>query len=75
MPIIEEMFAFVAEDTGPEDEGLVAEKIGGFWFPLVGADMARITSLRPMAERIAHHTGKKIKLIRFCVREEMEVIE
>jgi len=71
MPRIEEMYAFVAEDTGPDDEGVVAMSIGNVMIPLVGADMARVDSLRPIAKEFAASTGKKIKLLRFTHREEL----
>jgi len=42
--------------------------------PLVGADMARVDSLRPIAEAIVRQLGKPVKLLRFGTREELEVI-
>ena len=75
MPKITEMYAFVSEDTGPEDEGVVAENFGGVWMPLVGADMARAESLKPLARMVARKTGKPIKLLHFTNCEELEVIE
>ena len=74
MPKIEEMFAFVAVDEGPEDEGIVAVSIGGSMMPLVGGDMARMDSLRPLAKETAIQTGKNILLLHFTSREELEVI-
>lgn len=74
MPKITEMFAFVTEDKGPDDEGVVGMKLGSDWMPLVGADMKRATLLKPIAEGIARATGKKIKLIHFTNREELEEI-
>lgn len=74
MPKITEMFAFVTEDKGPDNEGLVGMKLGSNWMPLVGADMKRVAALRPIAEGIAEATGKKIKLIHFTNCEELEEI-
>lgn len=71
MPRIEEMFAFVAEDSGPDDEGIVGMNMGAGWMPLVGADMARVESLKPIARGIAMQTGKKIRLLHFSQREEL----
>jgi len=71
MPRIEEIYAFVAEDSGPEDEGIVGMNTGDGWMPLVGADMARVESLKPIARGIAAATGKKIKILRFTQREEL----
>jgi hypothetical protein len=59
------MFAFICEDKGPNDERVVA---------LVGADMARVNSLKSYALDIAKKTGKKVKLIHFTNREDLEEI-
>ena len=74
MPRIEEMYAFVAEESGPGDEGVVAMNTEFGWMPMVGADMARVASLRPIALGIAKSSGKRIKLLHFTKREELEVI-
>ena len=71
MPKIEEMYAFIAEDKGPDDEGIVGFMAGTGWLPMVGADMARVESLKPIARGIANATGTKIKLLRFTQREEL----
>ena len=73
MPRIERIFAFIAEEN-PQDEGIVAMKMGAAWMPLVGADMARVESLRPIAEDIAKVTGKTVKLIVFETRKELEYL-
>ena len=74
MPRITEMFAFISEDKGPDDEGVVGMSAGQWMLPLVGADMDRVDSLRPYALDIAGKTGKKIKLVRFTNREDLEEI-
>jgi dihydroorotase-like cyclic amidohydrolase len=74
MPKIDEIYAYIAEDNGPEDEGVVAMSAKGWWLPMFGADRARIDSLRPMAVETARVTGKKIILCRFSNREELEEI-
>jgi len=71
MPRIEEMYAFVAEDSGPDDEGIVGMGTKAGWMPLVGADMTRVESLKPIARNIAAQTGKKIKLLHFTHREDL----
>lgn len=72
MPRIEEMYAFVAEDKGPDDEGIVGMGAAGIgMMPLVGADMARAESLKEIARQISKQTGKKIKLLRFTNREDL----
>ncbi len=74
MPKIDCLFAFITADTGPEDEGIVAAHMGDKWLPLVGADMDRIDSLRPLARQISQATGKNIVLAKFSVREDLEEI-
>jgi len=75
MPRIMGMYAFVSEDSGPDDEGVVAMSTGFGWMPMVGADMARVESLKPIAKGIAQESGKRIKLLHFTHREELEVIQ
>ncbi len=72
-PKITELFAFIAED-GPEDEGIVAMMLGDKWIPMVGADMARMDSLRPVAEKIAGRHGQKIIIAKFTNRVHIEDI-
>lgn len=79
MPKIAEMYAFIVEDAGPDDEGVAAMQVGPpggpfCWMPLVGADMARVESLRPIAQRLSRQTGKPLKLIRFTHREEVDIL-
>ena len=74
MPRIESIFAFVTEDTGPDDEGIIGFNSGIGWVPMVGADMARVESLRPMAQRVANETGKPIKVLKFEIRFDIDKI-
>jgi len=74
MPKIEAMYAFISTEEGPNDEGVVAMRVGNTWMPLVGADMKRVDSLRPIAKQIAEATKKRIVLAKFTVREDMEEI-
>ncbi|KKL91894.1 hypothetical protein LCGC14_1166560, partial [marine sediment metagenome] len=71
---IEKMYAFVAEDSGPDDEGIVAMQVGDVMIPMVGADMARVESLRPIARAISRRTRKEIKLIHFTQREDLGAV-
>lgn len=74
MPRINEVYAFISEDTGPDDEGIIGAVFGGQWMPFVCGDKARVDSLRPHAEKIAELTGKKVKLVKFAVRTDVETI-
>jgi hypothetical protein len=76
MPIIEEMFAFISYDKDGNDEGVCAFHGGyGVWMPMVGADMARVESLKPIAKILAKESGKNIKLCKFSSRTVIEEIE
>lgn len=68
---ITELFAWVC--TEPDGgEGIPAANLGGLPMPLIGADRARIESLRPHAMTVAHDLGLPVRLVRFC---DMEVLE
>lgn len=73
---IEQMYAFVALDPEDDTEGVPAYTApNGMMMPLVGADMTRVESLRPVAQELARVTGVRITLCRFEVRTELEVFE
>ena len=74
MPKIDRILAYIAEDAGPDDEGIAAFWTQGGWVPLVGADMARMASLRPAAEMVSRDTGKRLRLVEFSTRQELEVV-
>lgn len=73
MPRINQLFAFIAEEGGPEDEGLAAFLSSMGWMPMVAADSARVDKMRAIARTVAKASGKKIRLVKFSLREELEV--
>jgi len=75
LPKIEVIYAFISIDEGPDDEGIVAALVGDRWLPLVGADMDRVESLRPLAMGVACATEKRIVLARFGDREDLEELK
>lgn len=76
MPRIEELFAYIAHEPGdPDDEGITAFKAGGTWMPMVGADEARMKSLKGKAQEIANTTGHMITLVKFSTKTVLETIE
>lgn len=65
MPKIEELWAWVIEDSDPDDEGVPAYLgVDGAWYPLIGADRHRALSLRGEAQKTADLTGKRLVLRR-----------
>lgn len=73
---IDQMYAYIVMDDD-DTEGIPAFQLTGSQMPMpmVGADMARVESLNPIAQDMARQLGKKITLVRFSVREEVEVFE
>lgn len=71
---ITEVYVFASVDEG--GEGIIGHTlpIGGraTFMPFVAADKERMEALKPLAKEIARVSGKKIKLIRLSVREELE---
>lgn len=74
LPQIDEVYIFVSCDK--DGEGIVGQTINMLgapvFMPFVCADKQRVQSLKPLAKTIAKESGKKIKLIRLSVREEIE---
>ena len=71
---IDRMYAYIAADeTG---EGIAAHYSPTMgWMPLVGADMARMESLRPVAQMLADESGQRIVLAHFEDRRDIEILE
>lgn len=65
---ITELYAFVATDPDGS-EGIMAFRSGDHWMPMIGADLARVESLRPLADRIAKATGQQYE-IRYFTRKQ-----
>lgn len=55
------IYAWIAiEEDG--SEGFVAANVGGVWMPLIGADRARVDSLRGAAESVQRVIGLPVRL-------------
>lgn len=69
------MWAFiVTDDDGTQ--GVVGTWLPGLGMqPLVGADLARVGSLRPYAQTVASRLGKPVTLAHFSARTDQEVIQ
>ena len=68
--VIEEMFAFISVDNEDGDEGVMAfMSHDGTMMPMVGADMARIESLIPLADYTAKILGSPYEIKRFKLVE------
>jgi hypothetical protein len=73
--VIDEIFAFVVLDAGDGNEGVIGFRTAdGTWMPMLGADMKRIDSLRPLAQSIADRSGVTVSLRRFSARTDLETL-
>ncbi len=72
--VIQEMYAYVSVDPEDQNEGVIAMATPAGPLPLVGADIGRMQSLRKIAEECASRSKIQVKLLRFSVREVVEVI-
>lgn len=61
---IDEVYLFVSVDQ--HGEGVCAAPL-----PLIAADKERLASIIPVARMLAKRSGRKIKLIKFTMREEL----
>lgn len=71
---ITEMYAFVVVDNDGTEGVPAFRDVSGMVLPMMGADTARAESLKPIAAAMARQLGKSMTLLRFTVREEVEVI-
>lgn len=71
---ITEVYVFASVDEG--GEGVIGQTImikgHNVFMPFVCADKQRLEMLRPLAKEIAKKSGRKVKLIKLSVREELE---
>lgn len=70
---IPELYAFIADE--PQGEGgICAADLGGTLMPLVTGNPANLDAMRGFAQQIADASGLQVKLVRYTVREDLEVI-
>jgi len=71
---IKEIWAFLSVDNG--GEGIIgALNDKGYFVPFVAADKQRLLTLMPEAQKIAKNINKKVKLVKFTTREDIEEID
>ena len=71
---IDEMYAFIATEEDGQEGICAFQSQPGMWLPMVGADLARVASLRPIAEAIAKAKGVRIEVCKFTNQEHLEMI-
>lgn len=71
---IERLWVFVSvADDGDEGVAAFVAPGSGTWYPMVAADEKRLEGLIRKAQDIAKATGKRLRLVRFDRRTEIEV--
>lgn len=68
---IKELFAYIVREDGKESESIMTLFGKNGAYPLIGSDMARMLSLRGIAETVADRYGKKIVLAKFTSRKDI----
>jgi len=75
MPRIDRIWAVLSVDEADGNEGVVAAPtLTGMLMPLIAADPARLKDIMPLARNIATATGRRLRLVKFTMREEVEEI-
>jgi len=70
---IKELYAFVSVDPEDGNEGIIAFQVpDGMMMPMIGADMARVEQLRPIANDIAKMTGVEYEIRYFSLDVDVE---
>lgn len=70
---IQTLYAFLSYDG--QGEGICAHVIAPLGStPLITAREKLVNAMRPMAQDAARRTGKKVRLVKFTVREVVEEI-
>ena len=70
---IDKLYAYIAVDD--EGEGITSFITEMGPTPMIGADQARVDSLKPMAQMIANQSNCRVVLTEFSVRTDLEIIE
>lgn len=67
---VTELYAFICvEDSG--DEGIMAFTApSGVTLPMIGADMARVNALRPIADKMSKHYNRFYEIKYFVLKEQ-----
>jgi hypothetical protein len=72
---IETLWAYVSEND-KDEEGICGyqDPKTQQWLPMIAGNHAHLQALKPFAHQIAKVTKRKVKLVKFIAREDLEVI-
>lgn len=71
---IDSMWAFTTIDADGSEGVCAFLAADGTMMPMVGADLARVAALKPIAQQIADANGSTVTLAHFSTRTVQEVI-
>lgn len=73
---IDRIWAFLSVGADNE-EGVVGflDRRTGQWMPMVAADEKRLRALQELAQYTAETSGRAVRLVRFDVRTDVEILE
>ena len=72
---VEFIWAFLAVDPTDGNEGVVGALTPQGWRPLIGGDTERMEVLRSMAQEVGRQHQAPIRLVRFELRRDVEVLD
>lgn len=72
---IDAIWAFLSVDNDTGNEGVITMRSVNGLMPMVAADEERLESMRPIAAMVAKNSGIKVRLVKFSVREDLEVFD
>jgi hypothetical protein len=71
---IEQMWAWTTVDPQDDTEGVIGVHTPDGWLPLVGADRARMESVRPIVQSLAAQGGFTATLVQFTDRVVIDAV-
>lgn len=71
---VDNMYAYLSVDQEDGNEGLVAIDTATGKMPLVGADMGRMLSYKPIVKNLVKTTGFKVRLYKFSSKKLLDEI-
>jgi len=74
MPRINELFAFIADKEGPDDEGILVAMVGDEPIALVATTLDEMPRSREWIYKVAQQNAFRVQLVKFSHREVLETL-
>ena len=72
---IEEVYAFFVQGENQTQETIAAFRQNDLWVPMVTIDWQRVQKMMPYAQNVARLMKRPLRLAKFTMREDLELIE